>query len=185
MSAGPVQRSEVASECGAFRYHLSRAWPDLIGPGRSVLFVLLNPSTADGSQDDPTVRRLMDFARRWGCCELGVVNLFARRATAPSDLWRLEGDLVGPENDRHIRTAALLAAASESRIVCAWGAHGWEQRCRVEAVLSILREATDELGVFGWTSGTRPQPRHPLYLPRATPLSAWRIDAPRASADVA
>ena len=170
-----IRRSEVASACGTFRYRLERSWTDLLDEGRSVLFVMLNPSTADGSADDPTVRRCMGFARRWGCCEMAVVNLFGRRAADPLDLWRCEGDPVGPENDRHVRQAAALAAASGGRIVCAWGAWGWDQRRRAEAVLAILRDVTDEVTVLGWTGGRHPQPRHPLYLPRSARGGVWRI----------
>ncbi len=170
-----LERSETTSPCGLFRYRLYRSWVDLLGEDRSALFVMLNPSTANGSVDDPTVRRLIGFGRRWGCCELAVVNLYALRATDPDDLRRFEGDPIGPENDRHIRQSALLAANSGARIVCAWGALDHWQRRRADEVLAILREATDEVEVFGWTGGGAEQPRHPLYLPRGQRTQAWRI----------
>ena len=167
LHAGVVRWAAV-SRCGLYRYHLGRSWPDLLGDGRGALFIMLNPSVADGSRDDPTVRRCMGFARRWGYGALAIVNLYARRSSDPDNLWSAGGDLVGPENDRHIREAAEAAVASGGRIVCAWGSHGWEQRRRAAEVRAILAEVTDEVGVLGWTGGRRPQPRHPLYMPRST-----------------
>ncbi len=83
---------------GTYRYALWREW-DASAPRLG--FVLLNPSTADAENDDPTLRRCMGFARAWGYGSLQIVNLFAYRATVP-DALRWVADAVGPENDRHI-----------------------------------------------------------------------------------
>src|SRR5262245_25448198 len=105
---------------GRYRYLLWRAWDDR---GPRMLFVMLNPSSADDGRDDPTIRRCVRFARRHGCGSLAVANLFALRATDPRTLlarWRQGGDVVGPRNDQAIVRAAEVADV----IVLAWGRHG-------------------------------------------------------------
>ncbi len=146
---------------GRYRYSLWRIW-DAAQPG--VLFILLNPSTADARRDDPTLRRCVGFARQWGFGGVSIVNLFALRSAAPRDL-RNAADPVGPRNDGAIvaaRRAATLAVA-------AWGNDGAWQR-RDEAVLALLRPF-GELFCLGRTA--RGAPRHPLYLPRVTTLSPY------------
>ena len=93
--ADPAAGAAVLSPCGAYRYLLTRRF----GPGKKLAtFVMLNPSTADAERDDATIRKCVGFARSWGCAGLQVVNLFAFRATDPTDL-RMADDPVGPEND--------------------------------------------------------------------------------------
>lgn len=140
----------VISSDGAYRYELVRRW----GRGKSiVVFVMLNPSTADARRDDATIRRCIGFARDWGHDALVVVNLFAYRATDPADL-AAALDPVGPENDGYIQRACRTA----SRIVCAWGAHPIVG-VRQDAVLAMIPRHVECLGL---TAAGRP--RHPLYL---------------------
>src|SRR5689334_18589152 len=101
---------------GRYRYRLWRQW-DPAKP--AVAFVMLNPSTADATTDDPTIRRCFGFAQGWGFGRLEVVNLFALRATDPRELAR-HPDPVGPANDAHI--AAALALTDQA--VAAWGCGG-------------------------------------------------------------
>lgn len=111
-----IRRQAVFDPAGRYRYSLRRRWD---AAGARVAFVLLNPSTADGRRDDPTIRRCIGFAREWGFGGLEVVNLFACRSTHPGGL-RSAQDPVGPENDR------FLAAAWDraDRVIVAWGNHG-------------------------------------------------------------
>ena len=75
----------VISDCGNYRYLLTREISEpLFSRGPACCFVMLNPSTADAQQDDPTGRRCMGFARREGCVGLSVVNLYGLRATKPA-----------------------------------------------------------------------------------------------------
>ena len=106
----------VFDPTGAYRYTLTRSWPD--GRGR-VAFVLLNPSTADSERNDPTIRRCIGFARHWGFGALEVVNLFAYRTPHPAAL-RMAPDPVGRDNDRHL----LAAFGRAELLVTAWGVHG-------------------------------------------------------------
>lgn len=97
-----------------YRYRLTR---DGAMHGSTVLFIMLNPSTADETQDDPTIRRCMAYAARWGHARLEVVNLFALRATNPMQLRLFRGDPVGPDNDRHI----MEAVQDADIVIAAWG----------------------------------------------------------------
>ena len=89
----------VFSPCGRYRWWLERVWE---GEGASLLFIGLNPSRADAHQDDPTLRRLMGFARRWGFSGLEVLNLFGGIAVHPAAL-KAWSDPVGADNDDWIR----------------------------------------------------------------------------------
>lgn len=139
----------VISPCGRYRYVLARDL-GLMGRG-AVLFLMLNPSTADASEDDPTIRRCKGFAQTWGFARLLVGNLYAYRATDPSALglkrppdpqvshyedrfhWGLPpSDPVGPENDRHL----IELSAQADKVVCAWGAHAKPDR--VAHVVQLL-----------------------------------------------
>jgi hypothetical protein len=140
---------------GRYRWRL---WRTLGASPDRVLFVMLNPSTADADRDDPTIRRCIGFARAWGFGRLDVVNLFAFRTALPGRL-RGSRDPVGPDNDRHIARAARDADA----IVAAWGVHGALLR-RDRAVLDLL--ADRPLLCLGRTRAGHP--RHPLYLRAAT-----------------
>ena len=149
--------SAVISDCGGYRYRLTR-WLGLQAP--IATFIMLNPSTADAEQDDPTIRRCIGFARAMGCGRLAVANLFAFRATQPADM-RAARDPVGPENDMYIARLAREAAETGGNIICAWGAHG-KFKDRDRAVLSMLASLPIEPMALGETADK--QPRHPLYL---------------------
>lgn len=156
----------MISACGHYRYMLERPG-DLVCTKRAALFVMLNPSTADADHDDPTIRRCIDFATRWQCQGLQVVNLYAARATKPIDLWKYE-DPIGPENDNWI----YLAARRTKSVVCAWGKHA--KRERVEHVCSILADARATLLCLGVNNDG--SPKHPLYLRRDSRLTSWKFD---------
>lgn len=141
------------SECGRYRYALGRHL-GMLGGGRLV-FVMLNPSTADAEHDDPTLRRCIGFAKAWGYGELVVCNLFALRATDPAGL-RTAEDPIGPDNDVAIAHWTQRA----QRVVCAWGTLGALQG-RDATVLAALR-ATRPVYALGFTRDGHP--RHPLYV---------------------
>lgn len=153
--------SAVISQCGQYRYLLTRA-ADMLQPDTGpALFLMLNPSTADASLDDPTIRRCRGFAQLWGCDGLTVANLYAYRATKPADLWRC-ADPVGPDND-----AFLAGLAREyGEVVCAWGTNARPDR--VSEVMEIFRRANAKLWCLGTTKDGHP--RHPLYVRGDQPL---------------
>jgi hypothetical protein len=146
-----MDRSAHFSPCRQYRYILDRVW-DAGKP--TVMFVGLNPSTADECVDDPTIRRCMGFARDWGYGALVMVNLFAYRATHPSVLSEV-ADPVGPRNDYWL----MAASRRVELILAAWGIHG-TLRGRDAAALGKLKC----VHCLGTTKAGHP--RHPLYLPR-------------------
>lgn len=153
-----TDRSAVISDDGLYRYELRRTWhvgrPDCV-------FIMLNPSTADATEDDPTIRRCVDFARRWECGRLIVVNLFAFRATKPVDLFKAT-DPVGPENEDYVRRAVDHADYHGGKIICAWGSHG-EHMEQDRTVLGWI-EAECKNPPMALSVTKSKQPGHPLYL---------------------
>lgn len=146
-----IERWAEISEDGLYRYLLGRRWDDSL-PG--CVFIMLNPSTADGTQDDPTLRRCMSFAQKFGCGSLLVGNLYAFRATVPADLWKATEPTGGHRNTQTL--TELLARGSVA--ISAWGAQA--RQPRVDEVLSI--PGADRLLALGFTKGGAP--RHPLYV---------------------
>lgn len=152
-----VERWATISACGAYRYELGRRWAE----GPADLWVMLNPSTADGEVDDPTLKRIMGFSRRWGSGGLVVVNLFALRSSDPRALLA-HADPVGPENDVTINVARR-AAIFGGRVIAAWGSSvPFELPTmlrRDQRVLEILRPHSEVLCLGRTASGA---PTHPL-----------------------
>lgn len=164
--------SAIISTDGIYRYRLTRLLP---GNG-TVVFVMLNPSTADASLDDPTIRKCRGFANRWGFGRVEVVNLFAYRATKPTDLSRARSmgvNVVGPENGFHIEE--ILAGESQvDRIIAAWGANadrwGWAKWQAGQLMRKYSGHRFMRIG--GLTNGG--SPKHPLMLPYDSPLEEHR-----------
>lgn len=151
-------RKATFSRCKTYRYLLEREW-DSSKP--KVLFVMLNPSTADHKQDDPTIRRCIGFAKDLGFGSLIIGNLFAYRATLPSDLAKAV-EPVGPRNLKFLRKACRDADTT----ITAWGVAHVVKKLNPEKVLkSIDRLETYSLGYC--KDGT---PRHPLYLKKDSQL---------------
>lgn len=164
-----MERTALFSPCGRYRYRLGRRWGDGRG-GATVLWIMLNPSTADEQRDDPTIRRCIGFSRAWGFGAAEMVNLFALRSTDPGVL-RVVADPVGPANGAHILEAAGEAAV----LIAAWGGDRFAQ-ARGGEILSHLRDRP--VWCLGLTQSGAP--RHPLYVPGRV----RRIRLPRGAATV-
>ena len=147
----PFETGALFSPCRTWRYRLWRVW-DRDKP--RCLFIMLNPSTADESVNDPTITRCIKYADSWGLGSLEVCNVFALRSRDPKELRHCD-DPVGPWNDGVIIEAATKAAF----IACAWGVHGlyMDRGRKVAGLLSGFR-----LHCLGLTQDGAP--RHPLYM---------------------
>lgn len=144
-----MKKDALISEDGKYRYSLTREW-DPYKP--KVLFVGLNPSTADQSLDDPTVGKCVRFAKHWGFGGLLIGNLFAIRSSSPEAIYT-EEDPVGIENDKH-----LLKMASQAELVVAcWGNHGMFK----DRALEVCNLIPHMKCLIKNKTG---QPRHPLYI---------------------
>ena len=158
LRVGDVTTSAVLSDCKKYRYSLTRVWDD---NKPRVLFIMLNPSTADAEKDDPTIRRCIGFAKDWGYGGIYVVNLFSLRATNPKDLLKAPF-VVGVENEKWFKRMSALAHL----VVCAWGNgpildklqkrldYTWKPLSWISKPLHYIELSND---------GT---PKHPLYLPK-------------------
>ncbi len=143
-----MNKSAIISQEKMYRYELSRQW-DSEKP--YVMFVMLNPSTADGLKDDPTIRRCINFAKSWDYGGIWVGNLYAYRATNPKELKNVANSY-GPDNDMH-----LISMANQSAIViCAWG-HNEGTPSSILRIFSKSRLYYIDKSVNG-------TPKHPLYL---------------------
>jgi len=147
-----IEYGAIFNVDGGYRYSLWRAWS---AHYPRIVFVMLNPSTADEKKNDPTIRRCIEFARAWKFGSIEVVNLFAYRATNYKDLFNVS-DPVGAENNRFI----LQAIERCSNVVLGWGTRGMLLD-RDRQVMSLLAGRND-LYCLGITKNG--QPRHPLYV---------------------
>lgn len=146
-----MTRATIFSPCRSYRYTLWREF-GLVGEGYAMI-IGLNPSTADETNDDPTIRRCIAFAKAWGYSALCMTNLFAYRATDPADM-KAAADPVGAANDRHLVDIARHAGI----VVAAWGADGVHKGRDAE-----VRSLIPNLHCLRKTK--HGHPGHPLYLP--------------------
>ena len=139
-----------------YRYLLFRR----LGRGdRHLVFILLNPSTATEYQDDPTIRRCVGFASRWGYDQLTILNIFALRATDPRQLYH-SSDPVGVDNLSHIEKIKA------DLFIAGWGRHG-QLNSQGEKVKQLL----PKLKCLGTNQDG--SPKHPLYLPNSASIIAF------------
>lgn len=151
-----------------FRYSLWRIWRK---EKRPAMFLMLNPSTADETSNDPTVERCQRYALRWGFGGLIVCNIFAYRATNPV-IMKAQPDPIGPEND----AAILVNAGNAGVVVCAWGNHGRHLN-RSADVMAMLHDQK----IITWCLSRTNigEPGHPLYLRSDAPLVEYEYRAIR------
>lgn len=137
------------SECRKYRYALWRIW-DETKP--CVMIIGLNPSTADQTQNDPTIIRCINFAKSWGYGGICVANLFAYRATEPSDM-KASSDPIGIDNDAWLTRLAKEA----SIVVAAWGNDGGYLKRSLAVKNALFNLHYIKMNKSG-------EPAHPLYL---------------------
>jgi hypothetical protein len=172
-SEAQMKREAIFSDDRVYRYSLSITDDGYLFPRENeskkdtVNFIMLNPSTADEVQNDPTVERCWQRTKAMGFKRLIVTNIFALRSTDPALLYH-HPDPVGPENNAWI----LNEAARSDLIICAWGNHG-QHRLRSHAVKIMLHWRDDRvLHVLGLTAIG--EPVHPLYQPYSINPTIWQ-----------
>lgn len=156
-----IERKTILSENRVYRYTLWRDWSDLFRNSETgnkfAMFIGLNPSTADETLDDPTIRRCVGFAKRWGYGALCMTNLFAYRTKDPRAMKKVTAP-VGEENNDWL----LRVAGEAGIIIAAWGVHGTFLN-RDTSVRLLLAEHKEKMRVLRFTNGAHPE--HPLYVP--------------------
>jgi hypothetical protein len=153
-----------------YRYELERYF----GDGPPALFCGLNPSKAglkiSKDDNDPTVRKWIGFARRWGCGSVLVVNAYGYIETKPAVMWRAAKtgvDIVGPENDRYIRAAVDRVKLAGGKVCVCWG-----QNIQPTRQAEIAYVFGDDAMCLGHNKDGSPE--HALYIPYERPLQHWQ-----------
>lgn len=154
------RKGAIISDDGTYRYRLWRMW-DAEKP--TVAFIMLNPSTADETADDPTCRRCIEYGKSWGYGKLIIGNLFALRSTDPVNLRKHDAP-IGPENDQHLKDICDEA----EKVIVAWGTDG-SLNGRGREVAQLL----DEQELYALNTTASGHPNHPLYQPKDATLEPW------------
>ena len=153
-----INKTANFSSCRKYRYSLSRIWDK---KKKCVLFIGLNPSTANEEVDDPTIRRCSGYAQKWGYGGFIMVNLFAYRTTLPSNLKKVKYP-VGKDNNKYIMTLSKKADIT----VAAWGNNG-NLFSRDKEVLNLVPS------LMCLKVNKSGQPSHPLYLKKDLKLTKF------------
>jgi hypothetical protein len=145
---------------GPYRWKLWRRWNET---GPWVVFIMLNPSTADGNDDDPTIISCVGIADALGAGGIIVVNMYAWRATDREELGKVP-DPVGYKNDVNIGDAVQYAKETGGQVICAWGASDYAAE-RAPYVKNLLKTVfhVPLVCLKRTKSGA---PGHPLFLKR-------------------
>jgi len=160
--------SAVFSPCGQYRYRLERRVSE--GEGKTLAVVMVNPSTADAENDDPTIRKVQGFARLAGYTRVIVGNLFAFRSTDIKGLATVADPRGGQTNNEHL--ARMMAEADD--VLFAWGPVAkvpkqWRNRWTTVAQLAD-RAGKRPLCIGVANDG---HPRHPLMVAYAVSMAQW------------
>ena len=147
-----------------YRYSLSRVWnPNL----PKAVVIGLNPSTATAEQDDPTIRRCIEFSHREGCGSFMMLNIFAYRSTDPHGL-ELCKEPIGEENDNY-----LISTCRDAKlIIAAWGSHG-KFRNRGLKVRFLFEKNLPDKRLLCFGKNKDGEPVHPLYQPKDAKLQSY------------
>ncbi len=160
-----MERSAAISDCGKYRFRLDRRTDfHPVNTGGTVLFVLNNPSTADGLIDDPTCRKGWKYTQKWGYHHMVFLNTNPFRSTDP------DSAIVPPEDALKENDEALTYAAhSASLIICAWGMKAYPVLAK--RATAILQRRRDLHMLDLSNSGV---PKHILYLKDALQPQLWK-----------
>jgi hypothetical protein len=170
----PMMMSAVIVD--VWRYELKRIWDDSLP---LLVVCMLNPSTADHEENDPTILTLIHFAKLWGYGGIWVVNLCAFRASSPAVMMREGAMAIGPANHAYLSDAVIYARRHGKSILAAWGNNGGHLGLD-ENFISLCKFAKVDLICIGTTNSG--QPKHPMArgkhrIPRDQQPIVWKIAA--------
>ena len=150
-----METNAVISDCGKYRYELHRTWDK---KKKKVLFIMLNPSTADIHNNDLTTIRCMNFAKKWGYGGIMIGNIYPFRAKRPKDLRRWLDEpcdtqfYVGYDNENYVIDMAYKAGL----IICAWG-------CNYKGTPEWIKDIDSKMGLhYLELCDDGITPKHPL-----------------------
>jgi hypothetical protein len=158
-----VKRDAIFSNCGRYRYTLTRVWDQ---SKQNLLICMLNPSIASDEEDDPTIKKVIKFAKKYNFGSVTVVNLFAQISTDPRRLAENK-DPIGPDNDMYIRDSLRKCHS----VWIAWGTNAERYQQRVQQVMSLLRDRNIDIYCLGKSKDGHPS--HPVMLSYNSPLEIF------------
>lgn len=190
-----MTKAATISPCGRYRYTLSRSWdaqgsllaltltdfPSTVAAlqiVRKIIWICLNPSDADATNDDPTVRKLIGFSSRFDATALVILNLFAYRTPYPVALLEAAAagtDIIGPENDNHLKyiLGAPDVLDGTSQVFFAWGSLPGQLKKLAESRISLVSSLVANPVCLRKTKDS--QPWHPLYVPYDVKPIPWNL----------
>lgn len=139
-----------------YRWWLFRCWA---AEKPLVIWIMMNPSTADHTKNDPTIGKVIRYSKKWGYGAVLVLNIYAFRTSRPENLPRVMSEAVGKSNDWWIRTIFAFAARKKIPVVCAWGVKHKERGAKVRVI-------ADEAGLrlMCLELALNAEPKHPRFL---------------------
>ncbi len=159
----PQEAWACFSEDDKYRYKLSRLID--IGKGK-IVWCMLNPSTANAFILDPTLRKCLEFSKRWGFRQMSIINLYALRATNPKELYKVKYP-IGMENDNAISGECENA----DMIICGWG----QEKIVKSYNFDKMKKYFKNKHVCCLGTNKDDSPKHPLYLPYTTHLRSFSL----------
>jgi hypothetical protein len=137
-----------------------------------IIWIMMNPSTADHQKNDPTILKIIRYSTKWGYGAVLVLNIYAFRTSRPENLPQVMREAVGKANDWWIRTIFEFAARKNIPVVCAWGVKHKDRG-------DWVRVAADEAGLhlMCLELALNAEPKHPRFLSedlRPRPLQSKR-----------
>lgn len=157
------------SSDGKYRWWLFRCWAASLP---LIIWIMMNPSTADHQKNDPTILKIIRYSRKWGFGAVLVLNIYAFRSSKPENLPQVLDEAVGKSNDWWIRTIFRFAVRKKVPVICAWGVKHKERGAQVRVV-------ADEAGLrlMCLELALNAEPKHPRFLSedlRPRPLQSKR-----------
>lgn len=150
-----MNSSAGISSCGLYRWWLFRSWSEL----PLVIWIMMNPSTADHQKNDPTILKIIRYSTRWKYGAALVLNIYAFRTSRPENLPQVMKEAIGRSNNWWIKTLFRFAARKSIPVVCAWGVKHGDRGCQVRrmAANAGLQLLCLEVALNG-------EPKHPRFL---------------------
>ena len=151
-----IKDAEI-SPCGLYRYMLRRIWDE---DENFLVFCLLNPSTADEKDDDPTIRKCIGFAKKNGFGGIIIINLFGIRSPNPKNI-KIHSDPFGPDLSRNW----IRATHQSYHFVFGWGNMGLFKNAQMNMHKFFFFGQSPLYKIYCLGKNKNGTPKHPLYVP--------------------
>ncbi len=167
------------SECGSYRWILKR---ELLSGEKTVVFIGLNPSKANSTNNDRTLIRIINFCSRWNYKNIYIINLFGLISTSPNKLSK-SNDPIGKNNDLiTLKSLEFWQENTNCDLWLGWGDKG-QLNGRDHKVLKLIKfflnlksnKNNYSKRVLSLGLSQKGNPRHPLYMPNQSFLRKFDL----------